>query len=266
EVASVAAPVKKSFPVWIIPVIAVVLIALGLTLWLLLRTRKVDVPNVVGKTVAEATSDLEANKLKANVAETKVTGTMGAGLVTSQTPEPGGDKVAEGSTVDLVVEGEPTPTPTPTPDASPTPTATPSVAPPAPFAGRWINVDPNTRSNTRIDILQKDTQLKVHAWGKCHPTDCDWGTVDGGVIGNDGIVAWDQGFVLRKMVIRLIGNDQIQVTTDSVYNDNRPRQQIQETFKRQSRLIDVRVTRATAAETMKIREALKAEDARKSTP
>ncbi|HEV2914236.1 MAG TPA: hypothetical protein VGX92_13245, partial [Pyrinomonadaceae bacterium] len=31
EVASVAAPVKKSFPVWIIPVIAVVLIALGLT-------------------------------------------------------------------------------------------------------------------------------------------------------------------------------------------------------------------------------------------
>ncbi|HYY58702.1 MAG TPA: PASTA domain-containing protein, partial [Pyrinomonadaceae bacterium] len=121
EVPALAAPVKKKFPIWIIPVVAVVLIALGLTLWLLLRTKKVEVPSVVGKSVADATSAIEANKLKANVADTKPTGTVAAGLVATQDPA-GGDKVDEGGTVNLVVEAEP-----PTPPEETTP---PVVAPP----------------------------------------------------------------------------------------------------------------------------------------
>ncbi len=45
------------------------------------------------------------------------------------------------------------------------------------FAGSWKNVDANTRGITSLDISVMGTDAKVHAWGKCHPTDCDWGTV-----------------------------------------------------------------------------------------
>jgi hypothetical protein len=106
EVEGVAEPAKKSFPIWVIPVVAVVLIAIGITAWLLLRTNTVVVPNVIGMKVYDAASTLEAKKLKANIRETKVTGKVEPGTVSSQMPEAGTEQVPEGSTVDLVVEAE----------------------------------------------------------------------------------------------------------------------------------------------------------------
>ena len=44
--------------------------------------------------------------------------------------------------------------------------------------GMWKNVDPQTRGLTTLDIKVDGDKVTVHAWGKCHPTDCDWGTVD----------------------------------------------------------------------------------------
>ena len=44
--------------------------------------------------------------------------------------------------------------------------------------GKWKNVDPDTRGLTTLDITVDGDRVKVHAWGKCHPTDCDWGVVD----------------------------------------------------------------------------------------
>jgi hypothetical protein len=45
------------------------------------------------------------------------------------------------------------------------------------FAGEWRNSDPNTSGVTRLDIRVTGTNVTVHAWGKCHPKDCDWGQV-----------------------------------------------------------------------------------------
>jgi len=56
-------------------------------------------------------------------------------------------------------------------------TATGGLASMAQFAGSWTNVDTNTAGITKLDISVTGTNAKVHAWGKCHPTDCDWGTV-----------------------------------------------------------------------------------------
>ena len=47
------------------------------------------------------------------------------------------------------------------------------------FSGKWKNVDPNTRGITTLDIKVRGKDVSVRAWGKCHPTDCDWGTVKG---------------------------------------------------------------------------------------
>ena len=46
------------------------------------------------------------------------------------------------------------------------------------FEGKWQSVDPNTSGLTALDISLIGDQVKVHAWGKCHPTDCDWKIVD----------------------------------------------------------------------------------------
>ncbi len=116
-------------------------------------------------------------------------------------------------------------------EASPSPTASPSVAPAAPFAGKWVNTNPNTGGNTRFEITQNGTQLQVHAWGKCHPQDCDWGTQNGAVINGEGNVTWDEGYAIIKMVITLEGSNQIRVVSDTVFNDSRPRLHTDETFK-----------------------------------
>jgi hypothetical protein len=45
------------------------------------------------------------------------------------------------------------------------------------FAGTWNNVDTNTGGITKLSISTSGSTANVHAWGKCHPTDCDWETV-----------------------------------------------------------------------------------------
>ncbi len=42
------------------------------------------------------------------------------------------------------------------------------------FAGAWRNVDPNTKGITKI-IAETSGAASIHAFGKCSPTDCDWG-------------------------------------------------------------------------------------------
>lgn len=46
------------------------------------------------------------------------------------------------------------------------------------FAGSWKNADPNTKGLTALLITESDHGLKLQAWGRCHPQDCDWGEVD----------------------------------------------------------------------------------------
>ena len=44
------------------------------------------------------------------------------------------------------------------------------------FAGGLKKVDSNTRGITILNIVPRGTRVIVHAWGSCHPRDCDWGT------------------------------------------------------------------------------------------
>jgi hypothetical protein len=44
------------------------------------------------------------------------------------------------------------------------------------YSGTWINNDSGTSGVTRIIISNAGQTLSVHPYGKCSPTDCDWGT------------------------------------------------------------------------------------------
>jgi beta-lactam-binding protein with PASTA domain len=95
---------KKSFPFWIIPIAAVVLIGIAVGLFFLLRPSKVVVPNVVGKSLANARAELEKADLVAVEEETQVTNNAPAGQVIDQEPKEG-ESVREGSEISLIVEG-----------------------------------------------------------------------------------------------------------------------------------------------------------------
>jgi hypothetical protein len=80
--------------------------------------------------------------------------------------------------------------------------------------GHWTNDDPNTRSLTRAELrfTCQDQILNgqpyppgppwhIHLWGKCHPTDCDWGEVGATEVTVGGrtyiYAVYHQGFATR---------------------------------------------------------------------
>jgi hypothetical protein len=83
--------------------------------------------------------------------------------------------------------------------------------------GQWVNTDAATRSLTRIELrfTCQDQVLNgqpyppgpawhVHIWGKCHPTDCDWGEVGAVRLGSGFIFAYyDQGFARRYVYAKM---------------------------------------------------------------
>jgi hypothetical protein len=44
------------------------------------------------------------------------------------------------------------------------------------YSGNWFNDDAGTNGVTKIFITNSGQTLNVHPFGKCTPTDCDWGT------------------------------------------------------------------------------------------
>jgi hypothetical protein len=53
----------------------------------------------------------------------------------------------------------------------------------ADLLGEWHNIDSSTPGLTRVVITENGSEVALHAWGKCHPEDCDWGPVFGIVYG-----------------------------------------------------------------------------------
>jgi len=47
------------------------------------------------------------------------------------------------------------------------------------LVGTWQACDQKTRSLVRVDLAKSGADLKVRVFGACHPTPCDWGTVEG---------------------------------------------------------------------------------------
>jgi hypothetical protein len=76
--------------------------------------------------------------------------------------------------------------------------------------GNWRNADAATNSITRIQLrfVCQDQILNgqpyppgppwyVHVFGKCSPTDCDWGEVGAQRVGDFVYATYDQGFARR---------------------------------------------------------------------
>lgn len=101
--------------------------------------------------------------------------------------------------------------------------------PSSPFSGVWRNDNPQTRGITKLDVQQTGETVIVRAWGTCLPQPCDWGTQKGVLGLNSASISWDQGFVLRKMILTPDAG-RLRMVLDSVYYDSRSPQRAEEYF------------------------------------
>lgn len=61
----------------------------------------------------------------------------------------------------------------------------------SPLAGTWVNSSPLQRGSvSRLVIAASGNQLSIHAWGKCKPADCDWGTQAATFDGQKATATW----------------------------------------------------------------------------
>ena len=115
KVAEAGAPPSK-FPFWIIPVAAVVLLAVGLGLFFALRgggeetPETVAVPELKGKTVEEANQALGELGLVSQLGEPREQAGAAPGTVVDQKP-PAGEALAKGGSVELFPQAVPPPAP-----------------------------------------------------------------------------------------------------------------------------------------------------------
>jgi hypothetical protein len=109
--------------------------------------------------------------------------------------------------------------------------ATPAFATLPEFMGNWKNTNPNTKGLTTLHITQASAQVMVHAWGKCSPTDCDWGNMPGyayapNVSANLNATAeaitvvHKVGFAENLLIIRRAQPNQLRVETYTRFTDN----------------------------------------------
>lgn len=60
------------------------------------------------------------------------------------------------------------------------------------FTGTWTNPSPEAQNGiNRIEVATAGEQLSIHAWGKCLPADCDWGTQTATVVGQQARAVWN---------------------------------------------------------------------------
>ncbi len=94
------------------------------------------------------------------------------------------------------------------------------------LVGTWINADSGTGGLTRIVIGRSGSELQIHAWGKCHPQDCDWGTVQLDLIGDNirdespsqAMATWNHRFAITHLLIGIEGRRMV-IRSYTLYRD-----------------------------------------------
>jgi hypothetical protein len=104
------------------------------------------------------------------------------------------------------------------------------------FLGKWVNVDPEG-GLTKLTISRDKDSWKIEGWGKCEPSDCEWGKVPFNLIGTSiGDKSFDIGFATWEfegatkvdmksfMTVKLVGKkllvEKITIFTDDSGRSN----------------------------------------------
>jgi hypothetical protein len=92
---------------------------------------------------------------------------------------------------------------------------------PSPFVGEWCNKDFASPGLTRVRIRQDGAKLIAHMWGRCHPTECDWGDANA-AIEQDGkvlSVTWEKNFKTEVQTLTLLADGSLQLEAHTHFTD-----------------------------------------------
>ena len=92
------------------------------------------------------------------------------------------------------------------------------------FMGNWVNIDPDTGGMTRL-VIQKvdDTTVSYHGYGKCVPTDCDWGVINVPLTPEELVGTYEFGFKNTRITVKLFDDRLLAETFDDYTKaDGRP--------------------------------------------
>jgi hypothetical protein len=92
------------------------------------------------------------------------------------------------------------------------------------FVGDWTNKDFQTRDITRVHIRNDGGHVIVHVWGRCHPTECDWGDATASIKGQTLSVTWKQSFAVRTQELTVLADGSLQLTSHCHFTDNSGRE------------------------------------------
>ena len=109
------------------------------------------------------------------------------------------------------------------------------------FSGSWKNVDGETRGLTTLSVRSAGQGVWVHAWERCHPTDCDWGEVTAtafapGVVTDPANLAqkitavFQTSFSNTILTLTPSGNDALMADTETRFTDNSGRSSYSATY------------------------------------
>jgi hypothetical protein len=94
------------------------------------------------------------------------------------------------------------------------------------LAGEWVTMNPQTRGITRIVVSRGESGWVAQTFGRCHPSDCDWGPVPLYPLGasvedhsfESGFAVWDAGFA-TKFVTMTKTEEDLTVETVTIFKD-----------------------------------------------
>lgn len=94
--------------------------------------------------------------------------------------------------------------------------------------GNWVNLDPNALPK----LLIYANSTKIRAWGKCSPTNCDWGVVNLTKLGTGYRATFNDAVAKRTLILIPLANNRLRVTATYDYKDSRPTKRLAYTLKR----------------------------------
>ncbi len=97
------------------------------------------------------------------------------------------------------------------------------------FVGRWKPTNPGTHGIVRVDVREATNTLFVHEWGKCSPSDCDWGETQARGLGDKISVKWIFAFAEESQQLTLDHEGVLKLLVRRRYTDRSGRADVTET-------------------------------------
>jgi cytochrome c biogenesis protein CcmG, thiol:disulfide interchange protein DsbE len=86
------------------------------------------------------------------------------------------------------------------------------------LTGTWVSQQDNG-GITRIAIRKDGTRTLVHAWGSCHPLDCDWGDAEANAWNAIPVAIWKQGFATTRVQLIPVPDGRMIAASDTEFGD-----------------------------------------------